>query len=274
MLKERIFTALILVVLALLDIFLASPIVWEMTVLVLSVLAAWEWSSLAKVVNSSKRILYVAVVTSMTWLGIEAFSYGLFQVLAVLQLIVFISYVSAYQIKAGQLKVPAAGLNLATGAISIVLFAFALVSLRELYGPSVLLLTLLAIWAIDSGAYFAGRKFGKHKLAVYVSPGKTWEGVFGGALFTFTFLFSVMSVFQTTYNFPILGMALMLTVVAMVSVFGDLFESVLKRQAGLKDSGNLLPGHGGVLDRIDSLILALPAILLLWLSLPKLAPEI
>lgn len=272
MLKERLFTAFVLVMLALIDIFFASPVVWEMTVLMLSVLAAWEWSALAKIEDQSKGVLYAAVVTGLTGFGIQSFTVEAFQVLAVLQLIVFVGYVTVYQLKSGQLPRLPRWLNLSIGAISIILFAYALVSLRDLFGPSILLLVLLSIWAIDSGAYFSGRKFGKRKLAVHVSPGKTWEGVIGGALFTFAFLVIYMTIFNSSYPLSIAQTAIVLSVVAMISVFGDLFESVLKRQAGMKDSGNLLPGHGGVLDRVDSLILALPLMLLFWLTWPTFAP--
>jgi len=274
MLKERLMTALVLVVLALVDIFFASAIVWEMTILMLSVLAAWEWSALAKVEEQSKSVLYAAFVTALTGFSIQTFTLEVFQVLAIAQLLVFIGYVVSYQLKSGELPDLPKWINLSIGALSIVLFAYALVSLRYLYGPSVLLLVLLSIWAIDSGAYFSGKRFGKHKLAVHVSPGKTWEGVFGGAAFTFLFLLIYMSFFNGNDQVLILQTAFILSFVAMISVFGDLFESVLKRQAGLKDSGNLLPGHGGVLDRVDSLILALPLMLLVWLTWPSLAPVI
>ncbi|WP_130537433.1 phosphatidate cytidylyltransferase [Thiomicrorhabdus indica] len=274
MLKERLMTALVLVVLALVDIFFASAIVWEMTILMLSVLAAWEWSALAKVEEQSKSVLYAAFVTALTGFSIQTFTLEVFQILAIAQLLVFIGYVVSYQLKSGELRDLPKWINLSIGALSIVLFAYALVSLRYLYGPSVLLLVLLSIWAIDSGAYFSGKRFGKHKLAVHVSPGKTWEGVFGGAAFTFLFLLIYMSFFNGNDQVLILQTAFILSFVAMISVFGDLFESVLKRQAGLKDSGNLLPGHGGVLDRVDSLILALPLMLLVWLTWPSLAPVI
>lgn len=267
-------TALVLVVLALVDIFFASAIVWEMTILMLSVLAAWEWSALAKVEEQSKSVLYAAFVTALTGFSIQTFTLEVFQILAIAQLLVFIGYVVSYQLKSGELPDLPKWINLSIGALSIVLFAYALVSLRYLYGPSVLLLVLLSIWAIDSGAYFSGKRFGKHKLAVHVSPGKTWEGVFGGAAFTFLFLLIYMSFFNGDDQVLILQTAFILSFVAMISVFGDLFESVLKRQAGLKDSGNLLPGHGGVLDRVDSLILALPLMLLVWLTWPSLAPVI
>jgi phosphatidate cytidylyltransferase len=135
------------------------------------------------------------------------------------------------------------------------------------YSPLFLLSVLATVWVADIGAYFAGKAFGKRKLAPTISPGKSWEGaiggciavlvlssatVFGGDVFERTFAVRV----QHAYGWPVL--LLVLVVIAAASVVGDLFESQLKRRAGMKDSSKLLPGHGGVLDRIDALIPVLP----------------
>jgi phosphatidate cytidylyltransferase len=123
-----------------------------------------------------------------------------------------------------------------------------------------MLAAMALVWVADVSAYFAGRTFGRHKLAPTISPGKTWEGVagavvgvliYGGSVFTFTPLAGSLPLAT-----PLLVLLLML--LTAVSVMGDLFESLLKRQAGIKDSSNLLPGHGGVLDRIDALTSTLP----------------
>lgn len=128
--------------------------------------------------------------------------------------------------------------------------------------PALLLVLLATIWIADSAAYFAGKNFGKHKLAPNISPGKTWEGVFGalvavtvfGAILYFGFDFKEWAVFPALWTITMLGVA------------GDLFESMIKRQAMIKDSGSLLPGHGGILDRIDGIIPSLPiAILMIYL---------
>ena len=123
-----------------------------------------------------------------------------------------------------------------------------------------LLYVFILVWAADSGAYFAGRKFGKHKLAPKVSPGKTWQGVIGGlataSVFAFIFLqLSGGSLFATdsAASFVLLSVA-----TVAISVLGDLTESMFKRESGIKDSSNLIPGHGGILDRIDSLTAAVP----------------
>jgi phosphatidate cytidylyltransferase len=154
-------------------------------------------------------------------------------------------------------------LLLAAGVVVLVPAGIAMAALP----PRYLLMALGLVWVADSAAYFAGRAFGKHKLAPKVSPGKTWEGVAGGALGC-----AIYAIIWATFDpqlrarvegeiwMPFLAGILLL---CALSVLGDLLESALKRQAGAKDSGRLLPGHGGVLDRIDSATAALPVALLM-----------
>jgi phosphatidate cytidylyltransferase len=111
------------------------------------------------------------------------------------------------------------------------------------------------VWAADIGAYFAGRRFGRRKLAPAVSPGKSWEGALGGLACALFVSLAFAHALAVPWGAPLL---LFTVLVAVLSIFGDLFESVLKRTAGVKDSGGLLPGHGGVLDRLDALLPALP----------------
>ncbi len=134
-------------------------------------------------------------------------------------------------------------------------------------GSRWLLLALAIVWATDTGAYFAGRKFGKHKLAPRVSPNKTIEGFVGGALAgVLVAVVAAPLAGATAAQLPLVALVALLTVFA--SVVGDLFESLLKRHVGAKDSGTLIPGHGGVLDRIDSVLAALPVFALgqIWLG--------
>jgi phosphatidate cytidylyltransferase len=125
-------------------------------------------------------------------------------------------------------------------------------------GAQWLLFALCLVWAADVGAYFAGRSFGHTKLAPQVSPGKTWEGVLGGLVFA-----GLVALWGSWwFALPALKLVPVCLVVVAFSVVGDLTESLLKRFAGLKDSGTLFPGHGGVMDRIDSLTSAMPVLLL------------
>ena len=132
-----------------------------------------------------------------------------------------------------------------------------LIYLHAQYGAVVLLYMMTLVSFADIGAYFSGRHFGKRKLAPAISPGKTWEGVFGGLLFN---LLWMLLVFQLTdgWGIDLLHFLLIGLLTSGISVVGDLFESILKREAGVKDSGRLLPGHGGILDRIDGVIPAAP----------------
>ncbi len=135
-------------------------------------------------------------------------------------------------------------------------------------GPALLLFLLVLIWVADSGAYFAGRAFGRHRLSPLVSPGKTWEGAAGGLAGAVICGLAVDRLGLASVSLlPLLSLCVLTT---LVSIGGDLWESLLKRQAELKDSGTLLPGHGGVLDRIDSLTAAAPlfALGLQWLEVP------
>jgi phosphatidate cytidylyltransferase len=126
--------------------------------------------------------------------------------------------------------------------------------------PTQLLAVLVLIWIADSAAYFVGRAFGRHKLAPSISPGKTWEGAAGGAAGAMAWAIILATLTQGISWVPFLAAAALL---AVISIAGDLFESAVKRKAGVKDSGTLLPGHGGILDRIDSAAAALPVAALL-----------
>jgi phosphatidate cytidylyltransferase len=131
-------------------------------------------------------------------------------------------------------------------------------------GPGVLLGVMAIVWIADTAAYFAGRYFGRHKLAPVISPGKTWEGVAGA----FVAVALYAAALSTVVGMPLLSLLVMVSGLLYLSVLGDLFESWIKRVSGMKDSGTVLPGHGGVLDRIDALTSTLPVAtgLLMWLE--------
>jgi phosphatidate cytidylyltransferase len=131
-------------------------------------------------------------------------------------------------------------------------------------GPGVLLGVMAVVWIADTAAYFAGRQFGRHKLAPAISPGKTWEGVAGA----FAALAIYAGVLSRLAAMPLLSLLLMVSGLLYLSILGDLFESWIKRLSGMKDSGDILPGHGGVLDRIDAMTSTLPIAvgMLMWLE--------
>lgn len=144
-----------------------------------------------------------------------------------------------------------------------------------MHSPSYLISVMAIVWVADIGAYFAGKVFGKHKLAPSISPGKSWEGAIGGwvAVLLLAAITTTYAALSDTFATKLqskwgwIGFFAVMTLIVITSIVGDLFESLLKRRAGMKDSSNLLPGHGGVLDRIDALIPVLPLAVLLdsWL---------
>ncbi len=157
------------------------------------------------------------------------------------------------------------------GACTLLPFFWSMVILRSVnmyhdfyYGAQLLMFVFLLVWAADTGAYFSGKRFGKHKLAVKVSPGKTVEGFIGGIVCSMLVTFLASLYFNVSVDkIPFFFLAAFVT--SLVSTLGDLSESVFKREAGLKDSGSLLPGHGGILDRIDSLTAAVPVFTLMYI---------
>jgi len=255
MLRERVITALILAALVLLVIFMLPHVATMAALALLVVAAAWEWSAFPRFTQHSARIFYVAVVAACVaatwWFGVEREEIGrLIQaalawwVFALIWVVIAPSQVN---------RVTAAG----AGLLVLVPAWLALARLHAA-GPQLLLFLILLVVAADVGAYFAGRSFGHNKLAPKVSPGKTWEGVLGG--FVAAALMAGVGVWWLKVDAP--RFFALCIVVVVASIVGDLTESLFKRHAGLKDSGRLLPGHGGLLDRVDSVTAAAPVFLI------------
>jgi phosphatidate cytidylyltransferase len=152
--------------------------------------------------------------------------------------------------------------GVAVGFLLIVPTALALIMLRTI-SPLYLLVAMVVVWVADIAAYFVGRTIGRHKLAPGISPGKSWEGAVGGVAAVFAYGFAAVHFagYELSAAAAVL-LSVLLLGLAILSILGDLFESLAKRQIGVKDSGALLPGHGGLLDRIDSLTATLPAVAL------------
>lgn len=157
------------------------------------------------------------------------------------------------------------GRRLATGLLSAILLWICVNGLMFIHahfanGGWLLMYLLSLVWVADIGAYFSGKKFGRHKLAPGISPGKTWEGVIGGLLLNVVWITLVYTLSQG-WGLNYIWFLMLGLLTSALSVVGDLYESILKREAGMKDSGKILPGHGGILDRIDSVIAATPVYL-------------
>lgn len=217
----------------------------------LLVLAGLEWARLCRLGPRSAWVF--AVTLSLVFLAAERS--GLQQALFALAAAWWLVLAPVWMwrgVRAG--RQPWLG---AAGFAVLVPAALAMLALE----PLEVLLVLALVWIADSAAYFVGRAWGRRKLAPAVSPGKTWEGAAGGLLGALAYAIICGFWIQGIAWAPFLAAAALL---GMVSIVGDLFESAAKRQAGVKDSGSLLPGHGGVLDRIDSATAALPLAALLW----------
>jgi phosphatidate cytidylyltransferase len=257
MLKVRILTASILAIGLLVSLF-ALPARW--TVLVFAavfILAAWEWAGFGELRSRTARLAYttaVAALLAVSWRW-SASPPHLMLLLGIA--CVWWAIALAWLIFAPGRHQPA--LTLVCGILVLVppFIALARVLLAArgfARGPEMVLWMLLLVFAADIGAFFAGRKWGRHKLAPRVSPGKTWEGAIGGLAAV-----AVVGLIGTLhFGLPVAGGLAFACGVGAFSVIGDLTESMFKRAAGLKDSGSLLPGHGGVLDRIDSVTAAAP----------------
>lgn len=275
MLKTRVITALILFVLFLAALFGLSPRAWALFAGAMVIPAAWEWGKLIKLRDFACG-LYVLMLVAACALFF-GFAHGNAapgrpdaQTAAYLGASVF--WVAVVPLWLWRSWLPRSRWATAlTGLVVLVPTWLALVELRAL-GPALLLLVMSVAWVSDIAAYFAGRRFGRRKLAPSISPGKTWEGA-GGAVLAVSAYAALWSLAWEAYFPPALrsaafgaiAMLLFLWLLTAVGIYGDLFESALKRRAGVKDSGVLLPGHGGVLDRIDALTAVLPVAALVYL---------
>jgi len=268
MLKQRILTALILIPLVIAGIVYLPTSAIAIILAILMLQGAWEWSRMAGLQTQLERFVYVFAVLLMLWYGwsirgdqaltqLFANAAGITWILAT----VWIFFPSLGQNN----SICSTIVKLLAGIFVIVLTWVAMVHqhAQSEHGPLWVLYFMFLIWIADSGAYFAGRAFGKHKLAPVVSPGKTWEGVAGAAVMVF--LYSLTAQYWLPVGADhVMQIILLSLFLVPVSVIGDLFESLMKRQSGIKDSGTLLPGHGGVMDRIDSMTAVFPVTM--WIA--------
>jgi phosphatidate cytidylyltransferase len=254
MLRERLITASLLIAGFLGCLFLLPDAAWAVVVLLPLIVGAWEW---AKLSNFSVPLKYIFVIINMlSAAAVYVFDAAQWAYLASAVLwLLLVPMMLAYgwQLKSAVLRIP-------MGMLVLVPLWAALVELRT-HGAGLVLVIMGVVWIADSAAYFTGRRFGKHKLAPTISPGKTWEGVAGAAVMLVIYIAIVLSVMHSA-SFDawawLLPIAILGALMLYLSIMGDLFESWIKRVAGAKDSGSILPGHGGVLDRIDALTSTLP----------------
>ncbi|MGB5353682.1 MAG: phosphatidate cytidylyltransferase [Woeseia sp.] len=247
--KQRAITAAVALAGLFIVLFALPPLAVRVVIAVIVLIGAWEWAGFLKSPSVGLRIAYVSTIAALLIGSTSIFSahaeallfVGLaFWVLALLWTFFFPT------------RIPTVLRWIAGAAVLLPMY----VALMLLYDIDRLLLlfALLIVWLADSGAYFAGRRFGRVKLAPAISPGKTWEGVIGGLLAVTLLVLARAAIVET-------DLAVFLPfclAVAVLSVVGDLTVSMFKRTAGLKDSGAFFPGHGGMLDRVDSIAAATP----------------
>jgi len=278
--KQRIITALILAPLAISAIFFLPLKFFMLFAAALFLLASREWTGFVSQTSSSSSIYLFGLLLGITLMLMPVNAIWQFTllneylisglVIANVWWCVAFILVVRYPKSATLWQSSKVCKNL-FGLLTLIPFFWGLVILRSIsiesnfyFGAQLVMYVFLLVWAADTGAYFAGKSFGKHKLAPSVSPGKTIEGFLGGLVCALIVTY-LASLFFVISDDKLVLFFITSIVTTLVSALGDLTESIFKREAGLKDSGNLLPGHGGILDRIDSLTAAIPVFALLYI---------
>jgi len=261
MLYQRILTAIPLAAFVVWIIFFQPSSVFFYFILFIILISGYEWARLSGVSNVFIRYLYSFAVAGTTFV-IYQFVAG--SIVWIISASVIWWFGITYYL--GQAKPKAADPCLKPDKLLIAFLilpgaAFAMQDTHSMtQGPDWLFYALALVWVADIGAYFSGKKFGKNKLAPDISPGKTKEGLIGAVITTTVYTLIASYYFALDTERTVL-LVLLSVVLTFISVSGDLYISLLKREAGLKDSGNILPGHGGILDRIDSVLAAMPVFL-------------
>jgi phosphatidate cytidylyltransferase len=256
MLKTRILTALLLLPSFLAALFLLPPTGWALVMLGMVLIGAREWSKISSFPNFYGWLyVFLTLLIGIALLpeSSRSANFALYGIAFVFWALLVPLWLSK-QWRFRQWPIMAL-----IGWVVLIPTWLALVELRS-FGPGLLLGLMAVVWIADSAAYFAGRKFGRHKLAPAISPGKTWEGVVGAFLGVtlYGLLWGVWDSANVPFDAGLWRGILLLWLLTLFSILGDLFESWMKRLAGIKDSGRIFPGHGGVLDRIDALTAAMP----------------
>ena len=272
--KQRITTALLLAPVPVLAVLLL-PTPWLAAAVAAVMLAGlWEWTAFAGLEEKPARLMFLTanalLMAALVWGGGPSlFTLKVASLVGVVWWGLVLLWLARPRFAAADSQ-GARGFKLLAGSLCALPAWCALGWLHseDPLGPRWTLFALALVWAADSGAYFTGSKFGKRKLAPAISPGKTWEGVFGGLAASVLLAALVLPLLGLSWS-SLLALALLTLATAAISVVGDLFESLMKRHSGVKDSGAIFPGHGGLMDRLDSLLAALPVFVVgkAWLGL-------
>jgi len=273
-LATRVVTGIILVAGILAALFALPAPAFGLVVLLIVLAAGDEWAKLIGLVHAARAgfsLLTLAAGAALLWIG-TVLGYETVALVACGIATLFWIVVGVPSVLRNRL--PASRLARAASAFVVLEGAFVAIVVCRAYSPWFALAAMAIVWIADTAAYFTGRRFGRHKLAPLISPGKTWEGAFGAivAVAVYALLLGMPFPHADVGGAAAVGLFVTFAIVlAALSIVGDLHESLLKRSAGVKDSGTLLPGHGGVLDRIDALLAAMPPAALaatMWLGAP------
>ena len=258
MLYQRILTAIPLAAFVFWIIFFQPTTVFFYFLLFVVLVSGYEWAGLSGVNNKPLRLLFGMVIASLTW-AVPQFLADYVQWLIYVAVLWWFSI--SYFLKFARPKAASAELKLDKLLIAFVVLPAAALAMQKIHGMAQgadwLFYALALVWVADIGAYFSGKKFGKNKLAPNISPGKTKEGLIGAVIATSIYTLIVSYYFEMDTDHSTL-LVLLSVILTFISVSGDLYFSFLKREAGVKDSGKILPGHGGILERIDSVLAAMP----------------
>ncbi len=248
----RIISGLVMAVLVVAGIFMLPATAFNFLAILLMMGGLLEWCRLC----SGGKVL-LGISAFVLWAVYGVYTTGLLPGVSLFSLLALAVLLWIYKtLRLSSTVAPARGLCMLDAVLSLGLAWLAMVSLRDQMGQHHLMLALLMVWSADSFAYFGGKRFGKTKLAPQISPGKTREGVASGVLAAMlvAVVYTHFLIGPITSLIQMLSLLFISVLVSLISVVGDLSESKLKRAAGKKDSGNVIPGHGGILDRIDGLI--------------------
>jgi phosphatidate cytidylyltransferase len=271
-LRTRLITAVVLVPLVACGVLFLPTEVFASLLAMVLIPGLLEWGCLIPLRGIYARLGYTLGVVLLMWL---VWLSGPMQIVKPVLLVSFTWWLWVlYWLSRPEIGVSATPLNkILKGIAGVLVMVPAWLALMALHGsgsrgPQLVLILLVMIWLADSSAYFTGRMWGRRRLAPLISPGKTWEGVYGGLLASLLFAAIAGWFYSRSIGWTLAFLPVALLVV-LFSIAGDLLESLMKRQCGVKDSGNTIPGHGGILDRIDSLLAAAPLFLLglRWLRL-------
>jgi phosphatidate cytidylyltransferase len=262
MLKQRVITACLLAPPFILAILFLPSIYIALLFGFVITLGSWEWGRLSGAEATPRRVAYSLLIVALMvlgwWLVRDATLLGEMGASSSLWWLIALAWVISYN-RQPSVQAPSSGLRYLLGIVVMVPCWAALLAMHESAqaGPGYVLYLVMMIWAADIAAYFSGKAFGRRKLAPNVSPGKSVEGVAGAVVAVAIYALIGALLLNVAQERWLLFVALSV-VATLFSVLGDLFESLLKRATGIKDSGSIMPGHGGVLDRIDSITAAAP----------------